>query len=191
MTAFRIDCPLKENRQRNFALRRDLAAEDLSYYPVIGSGQEAKRFFLAFKLIVPSSEESFVVQPRTDSDQDGFRANLRKLLDKYDQDFAAMKLQGDPMAFLLFRDGRQAPLGNSAAPRRPNDAFYSELLKGPRTPANQRSAWEAKGERSPLIRIANWLRGRGDLNQATPSDRRGGRRFVIRSRYAPEGGRYV
>lgn len=189
MTAFRSNYTLVENRGRNIVLGEDLAAEDLGYHPVIGSGQETKRFFLAVRLIVPSSEESFVVQPRAEMGDDAFRAKLLKLLDKYDQDFAAMKLRRDPMAFLLFRNGHQAPLGGTAAPRRSNDAFYSELLKGPRTPANQLSSWEAQGERDLLVKFGNWLRGRADLNQPTPSDQRGGRRFVIRSRHAEEGGR--
>ncbi|MEX2561313.1 MAG: hypothetical protein WD403_15425, partial [Pirellulales bacterium] len=63
LTAFRGDYTLAVNRQRNRALLQDLAASGLSHYPVKGEGQERQRFFLAFKLIVPTTEESFVVHP--------------------------------------------------------------------------------------------------------------------------------
>lgn len=191
VTAFRAGNTLTQNRKRNIALRQDLETFDLSYYPVIGSGQEAKRFFLVFRLVVPSHEESFVVQPRSEMGDETFRSIVLGLIDRYDQDFAAVKLPKRPTAFLLFRDGREAPLGTTAMPRKGHDAFYSELLKGPRTPVDQLSAWEAYGERNPLFRLANRFRGRTDLNLAVSNDRRGGRRFVIRSPRAADGGNDV
>lgn len=186
MSAFRNHYSLAVNRQRNRALQQDLAATGLSYFPVIGSGQELQRFFLAFRLIVPSSEESFVIQPRAAMSEDVFLETVERLLNKYEQDFAAVKLPSDPVAFLLFRDGERSELGDTATPRRPDDAFFSELPKGPRTPDAQLSPWEQHGERNLLKMLANWMRGRPDLNQAIPPEKRGGRRFVIRPRQQGE-----
>ncbi|MEX2560314.1 MAG: hypothetical protein WD403_10390, partial [Pirellulales bacterium] len=101
------------------------------------------------------------------------------LVRKYEQDFAAVKLPSDPMAFLLFNNGRTHPLGDTVRPRRPHDPFYSELPKGPRTPDEQLSPWGIHGERNLLRMLGNRLRGRADLNGAIPPEQRGGRRFVI------------
>ncbi|HVC97254.1 MAG TPA: hypothetical protein VND64_26475 [Pirellulales bacterium] len=158
---------------------RDLASMGLSYYAVSGSGQERKRFFLVLKLIEASNEESFVVQPRSEMDESIFRRNLLMLINKYDQDFAAVKLPSGSAALLLFRNDDVSPLGDTASPRKPDDPFYSELRKGPRTSIGQLSTWESRGERNVFAILGNWVRGRADLNQAIPAEQRGGRRFTI------------
>jgi hypothetical protein len=99
LSAFRDACSLEQNRTRNDALRKDIVVADLSYYPVFGSGQEKKRFFLLFKLIVPTKEESFVVQPRGEMGENMFCDIIRAFIQKHDQDVAAVKLPNNPVAF--------------------------------------------------------------------------------------------
>lgn len=186
LSAFRDAYPLEQNRARNDALRKDIVAAGLSYYPVFGSGQESKRCFMLFKLLVPTKEESFVVQPRGEMDEDTFCGIILKLIQNYEQDVAAVKLSSDPRAFLLFPDGQRSPMGDTAIPRGPDNPFYSELPKGPRAPDSQLSPWELHGERNPFYVLANQMRGRPELNQ--PINQRHGRRFAIDWR-RPDGGK--
>jgi hypothetical protein len=119
------------NRKRNDSLREDLALLGLSYYPVIGAGQ-SERKFLVFRYIAPSEEDSFVVQPRGEMQELVFLEEIRRLLVKYEQYAAAVKLPSNPMAFLLLQDGEPIPLGTSAGIRLPGEPYFTALSKGPR-----------------------------------------------------------
>jgi len=179
LTAFRSEHDLETNRKRNEELVKDLTAAGLSHYPVTGQGQEIKRWAFLFRVIEPTKEESFVVQPRGEMSDTVFVSTIQGLMNTYNQDFVAMKLPSSPDAFLLGRNGNREPLGRSAHPRREENPFYSELLKGVRTPPEQMSGWERTGERSLVRRFINWLRGRSHMNHPVPADERGGRRFVV------------
>ena len=174
LTAFRGEFDLQTNRARNEQLKKDLRAAGLSYYPVTGSGQEVDDR----GLVNPTKEESFVVQPEGEMDEDTFKALITKVMNDHNQDFVAMKFPGQD-SILLGKDGSTDPLGRSAHPRRANDPFFSELLKGARTPPSQQSGWEREGETDSLKRFANWMRGRKELNEPVPEDEKGGRRFVV------------
>ena len=174
------------NRRRNDNLRADLAGLGLSYYPVIGAGQSQRRI-LWFSYIVPSEEESFVVQPRGEMQEEEFLNAIRQLLIQYDQYAAAVRIPSDPMAFLLLQSGERIPLGTSAEPRQPGEPYYTALMKGPRAEDAMLDAWELHGERNPFRQFINWYRGRSDMNR--PRQKRGGQRFVIKNpEPIPKGG---
>ena len=60
---------------------------------------------MLFKLLVPTKEESFVVQPRGEMDRDTFCGIILMLIEKYEQDVAAVKLPNNALAVFLFTDG--------------------------------------------------------------------------------------
>src|SRR3989344_4903744 len=164
LTAFRGSLDLEANLVRNKELVNDLTAAGMSHYPVTGSGQEIKKWLGMIKVVEPTREESFVVQPREGMNETAFIAEIKKLMGKYEQDFVAMKLPSSGDAFLLGRDGSSISIGQSAHPRREDDPFFTELLKGVRTPQEQQSGWERTGEMNPIKRFINWLRGRSSIN---------------------------
>src|ERR1043165_8595230 len=102
LTAFRGERSLAENRAANAQLATALQRFNLGFYPVIGMGQEEKkRLFGLIRWVVPSSEESFVVQPRSEMREEEFEATIRNMLQKYEQYAAMVKLPGTAQAFLL------------------------------------------------------------------------------------------
>lgn len=169
---------LRLNRDRNRRLRANLATAGLSFVPVLGAGQ-SQRQLLGFPYVAATEEESFVVQPRGVMPEDQFLVEVGQILADYGQYAAAVKLPGDPMAFLLLQDGRRIPLGTIAVPRQPGEPFYTALTKGPRASGAMLDPWEQHGERSLVRRLINWFRGRADMNR--PRVERGGQRFVIRN----------
>jgi hypothetical protein len=183
LTAFRADQSLANNRARNVALANDMQQLDLGFYPVLGRGQED---FLALfglvRVVQPSSEESFVVQPQGEMSEEVFEATIRRLLQKYEQYGAMMKLPSTPQAFLLrTADGNREYKGSEVGATTPKDDYYSQLKVGPRADTSMLSPWEIRGERNPIKRVLNWWGDRSEMNR--PVDRtKIGRRFSVRRR---------
>jgi hypothetical protein len=181
LTAFRGERTLAENRMANAQLANELQELNLSYYPVIGMGQEdIPAFFGLLQLVVPTSEESFIVQPRGVIPVEIFEATILDVVKKYGQFGAMMKLPNLAQAFLLrSSDGVRENKGSEVGERSATDDYYTQLKQGARAHAGMLSSWEIRGERNPLKRILNWWGGRTSLNR--PADRKKiGRRFSIR-----------
>jgi hypothetical protein len=174
-----INDPLRKrriNRTRNERLKADLVRLGFGFYPVKGAGQEV-RTFLGFSWIVPTEEESLIVQARADTREASFLEIVRQLLEQYQQDVAIVKVPSTPVAFLLSANGDRTPWGRGVRPRRRGDEFYTVKIKGPRASDSMLEAWELYGERMFFRRLTNWLRGRSDMNR--PRMQRGGRRYTI------------
>jgi hypothetical protein len=159
LTAFRTYLDLEVNQEANKKMVRQFKKFGLSYYPIIGAGQEIED-----GVETVADEESFVVSPiDPDMSNEEFTEIIKQLLFdptgedniKFAQDSAAMKLPGVKKAFLLAHD--RAPeqptspndykpgfeLGKSARPRRgqdtinqqgdeePMDRYYTQMTKGP------------------------------------------------------------
>lgn len=185
MNAVRADRSLADNRAANAALATDLQKLNLGFYPVHGMGQEdIAALFGLVQMVVPSSEESFVVQPRGEIPDEAFEATIRSLLQKYEQFGAMIKLPGTLQAFLLYtpdggREYRREYKGSDVGTRTPKDDYYSQLKSGPRANASMLSPWEIRGERNPIKYVLNLWGGRSSMNR--PADRsKIGRRFSIR-----------
>jgi hypothetical protein len=103
-------------------------------------------------------ENSFIVQPVGQMDDNMFRNHIREILFNptgepgngpfpCTQDAATVKLPSQPQAFLLkFPDGQSAvgpqsymverPIGDSAFPRTPLDDYFTQMKYGPRATPN-------------------------------------------------------
>ena len=68
------------NRQANMTLIDDLKDLDLSFYPVKGAGQEEARLFGFVPYVVPSDEESFIVQPKGEISEADFLSDIQIFL---------------------------------------------------------------------------------------------------------------
>lgn len=181
LTAFRAERSLADNRAANAGLAKDLQQLNLSFYPVQGMGQEDfPALFGLVQVVQPCSEESFVVQPRSEMTEGVFEATIRDLSRKYGQYGAMMKLPSTPQAFLLrTSDGERENKGSEVGSRTPQDDYYTQLKAGPRADSSMLSRWEIQGERNPVKRVLNWWTGRSEMNR--PANRsKIGRRFSIR-----------
>lgn len=181
LTAFRADRNLADNRAANAELVIDLKQLNLGFYPVQGMGQEDfPALFGLAQVVQPSSEESFVVQPRGKMTEDAFEKAIQDLMQKYWQYGAMMKLPSTPQAFLLrTSDGGRENKASEVGPRTPQDDYWTQLKAGPRADARMLSPWEIQGERNPVRRVVNWWTGHSEMNR--PADRsKIGRRFSIR-----------
>ena len=141
----------KLNDEANGRLMTNIRSRGLSYYPVVGAGQEEKDGVLRM-----NKEGSLVVQPVGRMSEDQFIAHIRQLLFNptgengrgpfpHSQWGAVIKLPDLPEAFLFHHTGNspRSPadyqigdfIGGSAGPRRGEPA-YSQMKFGPRaTPA--------------------------------------------------------
>lgn len=137
------------NDVANQKLTENLKRRGLSYYPVIGAGQE-----FAHGRWSVNREKSFVVQPIGPMPDDEFENHIRELLFnpthepgagpfQHTQDAAAVKLCRNQQAFLLAHPDGQPPvdpqsytierdLGNSADRRTPQDDYFTQMLYGRR-----------------------------------------------------------
>jgi hypothetical protein len=180
LTAFRAERSLGDNRAANAVLANGLQRLSLGFYPVIGMGQEEKkRLFGLIRWIVPSSEESYVVQPRGEMPEQEFQATIQSLLQKYQQYGAIVKLPSSTQAFVLQPNGTRDYQGSKEGARTAKDSFYSQLKSGPRADPSMLSPWEIRGERNPIKRVLNWWGGRSAMNRLADRPRIG-RRFSIR-----------
>jgi hypothetical protein len=137
----------KLNDEANLRLAANIRRRGLSYYPIIGAGQEEKD-----GEIKVNKENSFVVQPVGRMTEDEFVEAIRQLLFNptgeqgrgpftHTQWGAAIKLPGMPEAFLFHQtdDPPRRPadyhlgefIGGSAGPRRGEPA-YTQMRFGPR-----------------------------------------------------------
>lgn len=134
------------NDRANRKLMANIRRRGLSFYPVIGAGQEERDGEIQM-----SRENSFVVQPVGPMDDEEFLILIRELLhnptdEKGRGPFpntqwgALVKLPSRPDAFLLHHSGSPTSpadyrvgdsLGGSAKPRR-GEPFYSQIKYGPR-----------------------------------------------------------
>lgn len=180
MTAFRGEVRLSDNRRANAQLTVDLQTAALGVCPVKGAGQEERSgLFGLVRYVVPSSEDSFVVQPRGEMTEGAFVSLILELVQKYGQFAALIKLPSSPQAFLLYSDGAREYKGTGAGPTTVQDSFYTQLKGGPRADVSMLRPWELRGERNPFTRLINWLGGRSFMN--APAERRKiGQRFSIR-----------
>jgi len=180
VTAFQGERRLSENRAANAQLGNDLRRLNFGFYPVIGMGQEMhKALFGLIRWVVPSSEESFVVQARGEISEQAFETVIQGLLQKYGQFFAMVKLPSAPQVFLLRSNGTRDYQGSEVGARTAQDSYYSQLKSGPRAHASMLSPWEIWGERNPAKRVINWWSERSAMNR--PADRsKIGRRFSVK-----------
>ncbi len=125
VTAFRGGQELPINRAANAHLVDDLKNLELSFYPVIGAGQEQRRFlFILFQYVVPMvGEESFVVQPRADMAENEFEFVILRLLQQYGQFAAMVKLPSSPRAFLLYSDAEREYKASGVVPTTPTNMY--------------------------------------------------------------------
>ena len=139
----------KRNDTANEKLKLNLKQRGLSYYPVVGAGQEERE-----GIRITNKENSLLVQPIGDMDNETFLAQIKELLynptgepggELRAQWGAAVKLPGDEQAFLLHSHGdvgrnpadydQDFRIGNSAKPRRITDGNYTQMKYGPRATA--------------------------------------------------------
>lgn len=141
------------NDEANELLKANIRRRGLSFYPVVGAGQEED----ANANWTVNRENSFIVQPVGTMDDDTFRDHVRELLFnptnekakglkgpfRHTQDAATVKLTNQSQAFLLkFPDGQspvgpesysvERPIGDSAFPRTPLDDYFTQMKYGPR-----------------------------------------------------------
>jgi hypothetical protein len=181
LTAWRGEVALADNRKANAQLVADLKRSRLGFYPVKGAGQEERSWlFGLISYVVPSSEESFVVQPRTDLSEETFVSMILALLREYGQFAAMLKLPSSPQAFLLYSDRSREAKGSGAGPTTAQDDYYTQLKGCPRALPSMLRSWEIHGERNPFKQLLNWWGGRSFMNH--PADRRTiGQRFSIKN----------
>ncbi|HET6881357.1 MAG TPA: hypothetical protein VFI31_14440, partial [Pirellulales bacterium] len=179
LTAWRGEGSLADNRRANVELEKDLQSQDLGYYPVKGAGQEQRRLLGMLPYVIPSGEESFVVHPRGEMSGETFETVILRLLHKYDQYAAMMKVPTSEQAYLLYSDGSREQKGSDAGPTTARDNYYTQLKGGPRADPEMLRPWETYGEQNRFKRLVNWWSGRAFMNN--PADQsKIGRRFSIK-----------
>ena len=142
--------PDMERRRRNDAanekLKQNLQQRGLSFYPVVGAGQEK-----VGDVLTTNKENSLLVQPIDDMDNETFFAHIKELLynptgepggEKLAQWGAVVKLPGDKQSYVLHTPNQQAlnpedysvmqSVGNSAKNRTSGDENYTQMKYGPR-----------------------------------------------------------
>jgi hypothetical protein len=136
----------KRNDGANEKLKRNLKQRGLSYYPVIGAGQEERD-----GVRITNKENSLLVQPVGEMDNEAFLAHIKELLynptgepggERLAQWGAAVKLPGDEQTHLLHSHGdvgrnpsdynQNFAIGNSAKLRTADDPNYTQMKYGPR-----------------------------------------------------------
>ncbi len=140
------------NNEANDLLKANIRRRGLSFYPVVGAGQERDEL----GNIRPKKENSLIVQPVDKKmDNDTFRNHVRELLFNptgeqgsgpfaHTQDSAVVKFPGDPQAYLLgFPSSMQEPtgpqdyaeedpIGDAAEHRLHQEPNYTQMRYGPR-----------------------------------------------------------
>lgn len=150
------------NAEANQALMANIRRRGLSFYPVVGAGEEADK---QGQLSI-NKEMSFVVQPIGDMSEQQFLQEIKELLYNptgetdvqkfgtgpypHTQLGAVVKLPSRPQAFVVQHDDKIQPtgthdysvevdIGDSALPRNPaTDNVYTQMLFGPRAPASMK-----------------------------------------------------
>jgi hypothetical protein len=186
-------CPEPERRRRNDLANRRLAANlqrrGLSFYPVIGVGQET----VAGRRTV-NKEAAFVVQPQETMLGRTFLNHIQELLFNptgeggdgpfaHTQYGAIVKLPGDPEAYLLHHPDAMLPtrpqdyrvmdaLGSTAG-RRHNEPYFTQMKFGPRADISMIDDLDKPGD------MGNPWPGSGRPGAGLP-----GKRFVVKNKIA-------
>jgi hypothetical protein len=152
------------NDETNELLKANIRRRGLSFYPVIGAGQE-----LIQGIATMNKENSFIVQPVGKMDYDTFRNHVRELLFNptgepgngsfaHTQYSAIVKLPNDPQAYELhYPDTMIAPtgagdytemdpMGDSARPRVQQEPGYTQMKYGPRAGPAMRDTLDHPGD---------------------------------------------
>lgn len=152
------------NDKANELLKANIRRRGLSFYPVVGAGQE-----LIQGITTMNKENSFIVQPVGKIDYDDFRNHVRELLFNptgepgngpfvHTQYSAIIKLPNDAQAYELhFPDTMKAPTGpqdytemdpkgDSAVPRVQQEPGYTQMKYGPRADPAMMDALDQPGD---------------------------------------------
>ncbi len=186
ISAFQGGKSLADNRRANAQLAADLQSLGFGFYSVEGAGQESRWLLGMLHYVIPSCEESFVVQPRDKMmNHEEFEVAIQRLVTKYGQYGAAVKLPSSAQAFILRQHGRGQNMGSRARPTTVADDYYTQLKRGPRAEPNMLRPWEIRGERNPFRQFINWWRRNSFMNR--PANRaKIGRRLSIKNLIPPQ-----
>lgn len=144
---------LAMNRDANRQLVMDIRGLGWGYTPVLGGFME--------KLSTGGEkrvhEESFFITAT--GNQQKVVASVQKLVEKYDQDAALIKLPDNPQAMLLFRNGSTAPVGEWHADPTQMATYYTRMKGGPK---GRQFKFEAAGNDSNMSRWAvdTWFKNK-------------------------------
>lgn len=176
------------NDEANRKLMANIRRRGMSYYPVVGAGQEADKL----GDITVNKENSVIVQPVGDMGEQEFLDQIRQLLFNptgergpgpfaHTQWGAGVKLPSFPEAFLLYHGGEKPwgpedytamePLGRSAGPRLKREPAYSQMRYGPRAEPAMLDAYDKPGD------VGNLPPGSKKPGAGLP-----GRRYTIKDR---------
>ncbi len=177
------------NDQANERLKENLRRRGLSFYPVVGAGQEQD----AQGNWTANRENSFLVQPIGSMSEDDFRNHIRELLFNptgeqgkgpfpHTQDAATVKLPGAAQAFLLKCPDGQFPvgpqsysveraIGGSAEERTAQDDYFTQMKYWPRATPAMMDLQDQPDD------VGNPRPGTGKPGAGLP-----GKRFVIKDR---------
>ncbi len=177
------------NDEANEFLKANIQRRGLSFYPVVGAGQEQG----AQGNWTVNRENSFIVQPVGQMDDNTFRDHIRELLFNptnqpgngpfiNTQDAAIVEFPSQQQAFLLKYPDGQSPvgpqsytveraIGDSAFPRTPLDDYFTQMKLGPRALAGMTDQHDQPGD------VGNPRPGTGKPGAGLP-----GQRFVIKDK---------
>jgi hypothetical protein len=181
----------RRNDAANTRLAVNLQRRGLSFYPVVGAGQE-----IVGSLQRVNKENSLIVQPRGTMPEDVFLNHIRELLFNptgevgkgpfiHTQYGAIVKLPSDPQAYLLHHPDTIVPtgpqdycemvsLGDSAERRLHQEPYYTQLRYGPRADPAMMDNFDQPGD------VGNPRPGTGKQGAGLP-----GKRFTIKDRPRP------
>ena len=108
LTAFRGENARSENLQRNAELAADLRASGLGMFVVDGFWVENPKTPHENHV---SEDAYFVSAPLGSPEADRFESAILKLVQKYSQEAAIVKLDGDEEVSLLFQNGSRESVG--------------------------------------------------------------------------------
>ena len=138
---------IKRNEEANKRLEMNLRKRGFSYYPTIGAGQESDED----GNISMNKEDSFLIQPENQMDNEEFLNHIRELIwnpamepgpgpYQHTQWGAVVQLVGSEPSLIHHKGsmpfGPESysnfnPIGK-ARPTRQNDTFYTQMKKGPK-----------------------------------------------------------
>lgn len=145
ITGFRHEQNLRQNRGSNVSLAADIRKLGWGYTPVVGGFVEKDQEGND----VHVQEESLFVN--ADGDSKHVLTLIQNLLKKYNQEAALVKLPEDPVAVLLWSDGRTTPAGEWKADPDLMATYYTRMRSGAR---NRQFKFEAAGDDSKMTRWA-------------------------------------
>lgn len=179
------------NDEANKKLMANLTRRELSYYPVVGAGQEQDDQ----GTLAVNKENSLIIQPIGDMGEQEFIQHVQELLFNptdepgagpftHRQWGALMKLPSNPQAFTLFHKG-QAPTGpqdytmvkaegDTAVSRLHNEPWYTQMKYGPRADQAMMDPLDQPDD------VGNPRPGTGKPGAGLP-----GKRFTIDNRSQP------